>query len=678
MNEQPKRTNVLNYISTVGIQFVIPVYQRNYTWDEKKEVKKLLDDFKGLINVNKNHFIGIIMYLSKVKGFDFKEHIIIDGQQRLTTLFLMLHAVRALAEEDDKENIIKQIDAKITNNGVDEKFKMKLKPLVSDDNVYSVIAEGKYKKLQSEQNKSIYGKSKVYKNFYYIKKYFRELLDEYGYDSVLSTFIKLNLVVIPIEDSDNAQQVFESINASGVPLTATDLIRNFILMDLDSDTQDKIHEYYWKPIELIFDDTKKMEEFFRHYLAAKRFSLCNKKDIYNEFKDYWYEKAAYSIEDKLSDIYNYADNFGKLYLYDHIKDNAILEFRELNILTPASFLIGILELVRNNKIEKKVSNDIIELITVYFIRRDLAGADSNTISRLFPTLLKRVLKYCNEEYDDILEVTKMFLINYNMNTKSNMPDDLSVKNYMKNVNAYAKPNIEMILNKIENYNNKIPYDKNALSKEHIMPQTPTKYWKEVTNNISEEEYSYYANLLGNLTIVSSRDNSSMGNKDFETKKDYLSKTKHIKMNEDILNKKEWNIKLIESRTIELIDMINIVYPYTKSKMKLGKRMDIYLSKSGVEAWGYINEDFTVEIAAGSKIKIKRGSENVLDDLFSSLYASNVIDENENQFYFAKDYTFKDIQEATSIIYPQIEEPEKIWKDAFDVTIKEGILSLTNT
>lgn len=186
MTEQPKRTNILNYISTIGIQFVIPVYQRNYTWDEKKEVKKLLDDFKSLINTNKNHFIGIIMYLSKVKGFDFKEHIIIDGQQRLTTFFLMLHAVRALAEEDGKENIIKQIDAKITNDGVDEKFKMKLKPLVSDDDVYSVIAAGKYKKLQSEQYKSIYGQSRVYRNFYYIKKYFRTLLDQYGYDSVLS------------------------------------------------------------------------------------------------------------------------------------------------------------------------------------------------------------------------------------------------------------------------------------------------------------------------------------------------------------------------------------------------------------------------------------------------------------------------------------------------------------
>lgn len=166
-----------------------------------------------------------------------------------------------------------------------------------------------------------------------------------------------------------------------------------------------------------------------------------------------------------------------------------------------------------------------------------------------------------------------------------MPDDLSIKNYMKNVNAYAKPNIEMILNIIVNHNNKIPYNKNAFSKEHIMPQTPSKYWKEVTNNISKEEYSYYANLLGNLTIVSSKDNSSMGNKDFETKKDYLLKTKHIKINESILNKKEWKIESIKHRTNELIDMINIVYPYTKSKMKLGKRMDIYLSKSNIEAWG---------------------------------------------------------------------------------------------
>lgn len=251
-SEQPQRTNVLDYIRTVGTQFVIPVYQRNYTWNEKKEVKQLLDDYSSLIYEDKKHFLGIIMYLSNVRGFNFRENIIIDGQQRLTTIFLMLNAIRELAFLDEKKDIVVNIDEIINNKGVDDALKMKLKPLVSDDDVYRLIASANYDFLNSKDSKQKYSRSRVYINYQYIKDYFKKLFEKHGYTEVLNALIKLNVVVIPIGDDDNAQQVFESINAAGVPLTATDLIRNFILMDLNSDIQDYIHLHYWDPIEKLF------------------------------------------------------------------------------------------------------------------------------------------------------------------------------------------------------------------------------------------------------------------------------------------------------------------------------------------------------------------------------------------------------------------------------------------
>lgn len=674
-SEQPQRTNVLDYIRTVGTQFVIPVYQRNYTWNEKKEVKQLLDDYSSLIYEDKKHFLGIIMYLSNVRGFNFRENIIIDGQQRLTTIFLMLNAIRELAFLDEKKDIVVNIDEIINNKGVDDALKMKLKPLVSDDDVYRLIASANYDFLNSKDSKQKYSRSRVYINYQYIKDYFKKLFEKHGYTEVLNALIKLNVVVIPIGDDDNAQQVFESINAAGVPLKATDLIRNFILMDLNSDIQDYIHLHYWDPIEKLFLGSNKFEDFFRAYLSVKNYNLCNKKDIYSDFKKKWINDDR-DTESKLQEIYNYADHFTHLYL-NETNSKMPLEIKEnrmLNLLTPAPLLLEMLELKREEFITESDVLNVINTVNIYFIRRDLASCENNVISRLFPSLLKRIMEYCDGDYSNIVEVVKMFLINYNMNNKAYMPDDITIKNNLKNINAYSKPNLEMILHKVENIDNTVKIEYNTLSKEHIMPQKPTEYWSIASGNIPDEEYSRYVNMIGNLTLVSKIDNSSMGNKDFETKKEHLRQSKHIKMNEAVIECDDWTIQRIEERTDKLINLINTAFPYSKSALTMENELEIYLCKGGADASGIFNKEGKVTININSECKVKRGSKYVCTDLFTSLYSDGIIEEINNKFIFVKEYTFSSLNEASSVVVPEYDNPEMHWVDSSGITIKEVLNS----
>ena len=265
-NEAPRRTGLLDFLrNSTGTQFVIPVYQRNYTWTAGKEVALFLEDIKNVLNKKyNNHFMGIVIYLSKTIDYSSREFSIIDGQQRLTTTFLFLYAVRYLFKEQGLNDDIRNLDSLFLTNETSAKIKYKLKPLVSDDDVYKCIIDERLADIDNIN-------SNVYKNFIYLKDEISKILSKgVSLNDLLMAVNQLYIVVVPIWKGDNPQKIFESINATGVKLTASDLIRNFILMDLTSEEQDKYYPLYWKRIEeLVSNDSKKLELFFRLYLALE-------------------------------------------------------------------------------------------------------------------------------------------------------------------------------------------------------------------------------------------------------------------------------------------------------------------------------------------------------------------------------------------------------------------------
>ena len=259
---------------SVGAQFVIPAYQRNYTWTANREVKQLLEDVQAvLIGKQKKHFIGIMIYLEKVLNPFDRERSVIDGQQRLTTIFLSLYALKELMLESGLDADAEKLENMYLVNRYSETNKFKLKPLVSDDTVYQHIVHHEFDQIEGS-------KSKVYLNFCYIKDTFTKWLEEYTINDILSSLNKLYLVCVPISDDDNPQKIFESINATGAKLTASDLIRNFILMPIESNRQDLYYEKYWKEIERLIDaDSGKLEAFFRFFIMAKKQTVINKNAV---------------------------------------------------------------------------------------------------------------------------------------------------------------------------------------------------------------------------------------------------------------------------------------------------------------------------------------------------------------------------------------------------------------
>lgn len=383
MAEQPPiRTGLLDFFrKSSGCQFVIPVYQRNYTWTAGKEVAQYLEDLTNVLSGDqKNHFLGILIYLDTPLDSFTREFSVIDGQQRLTTTFIILYAIKALLKEAGDLKSIENLEGQYLTNpfASTDKVKYKLKPLVADDEVYQKIVEEKFDEIgESESN--------VYTNYLYVIGRLRELIKAgHTANDILMALNKLYVVCVPVSEDDNAQKIFESINATGVKLTASDLIRNFILMDLQSDVQEQYYKDYWKKIEeYISGDSKKLESFFRMYIAVKTKGLPNKSALYRDFVS-WFKDSEYDTKSLLEDIVLYANVYYTIYRrdlgeLDSAIRESIKEFRRSLSEMPAPALMEFYVLYKDQKINESTLNSLIELINCYLIRRALCDLSSERL-----------------------------------------------------------------------------------------------------------------------------------------------------------------------------------------------------------------------------------------------------------------------------------------------------------
>lgn len=560
---EPRRVGLMKLLmSSTGCQFVIPVYQRNYTWSAEREVKQYLSDLNHVLYGDyKNHFMGILIYLEKSIDFSTREFSVIDGQQRLTTTFLTIYAIREMFKNSGEYECVQQLDGQyLTNPYHKDRIKYKLKPLVADDDVYHCIVEDR---LGDNDNKQ----SPIYKNYMYIRKHLEGLVaDGYTANDILLALDKLYVVCVPISEEDNAQKIFESINATGVKLTAADLIRNFLLMNLDSDTQDKFYAQYWRKIEEnISMDSKGLEMFFRIYLAIKTYTLVPKNSVYRSFVD-WVETQKVSTDVLLKELLDYAKMYHSINSIsveslDKALQVPITDFRKIKSDLPISIIIEFYRLYNIGSIKADILGQLIQAINAYLIRRNICDMDSQNISKLFPTILRRVMEKCDGDYTDIVAVLNQELVGNNAGTSgSYMPTDTQMYNALFNANVYGRPTLRIILDRLELSDNPAPVDLSKLSIEHLMPQTPTEEWLEELD-VDEETYMVNLNRLGNLTLAAKSDNSKMSNQLWDYKNEVLKNTAHLKMNMELLSIPKWTIKCIDDRTGNLIHRICELFPY---------------------------------------------------------------------------------------------------------------------
>lgn len=535
-------------------QYAIPVYQRNYEWSEEQCVK-LFEDIVLAYKKDRTHFCGSVVYAPLKEEHNIHYYIIIDGQQRLTTIYLLLKALIDLSENDQtREGIAETLfnKDKFDKYAIDKASKLKLKPIKSDDNQLRLLMENKYDDMDKN--------SGIWRNYELFCTLVRRQLDTGRYvKDIYKGVEKLICASILLEQEDNAQEMFERINSTGVPLSLADKIRNYVLMT-DAD-QEFLYENYWLKAEILVHRGN-MTAFLLDYLNIKIDGFAKEDDAYEMFKDI-YRKEHFTNESMLKEILHYAE-FYHTFLYGDKKygDNIntlLKNLQKLKQTTVFLFLFRVFDDYENGIIKLKELEKVLQFFLNYSIRRLICEVGSNSLRGLYKTLYARVFTRPENKqhyYDSIVSFFQQ------LTSRDVLPDDSTFVLALKQNNLYRKNALcKFLLTAIENQGKEQLITDN-LTIEHIMPQNKnlsTAWQKMLGEDIWQAVQEKYLHTLGNLTLTAY--NSELGDKPFDVKKQELDdvKTKVVILYSDVKECTVWNVEAIEKRADRLANIIAKLY-----------------------------------------------------------------------------------------------------------------------
>ena len=535
-----------DFIGTNKVLFRIPVYQRNYDWSEAN-CTRLLDDIRSIIETDEKHFLGTIVFMAASSGgFALQEYVIIDGQQRLTTMMILLKALSEYAKSIGDE-CYKEIESQYLHNQFcDEEFKIKLKPIKTDSEQFSMLLNGKVDSMDDETH--------IYQNYMLCKEHF-ENWGQQGITptQILNALIKLEIVEIVLtKGEDDPQVIFESINSTGLELSNADLIRNYLLMNAND--QERLYEDYWLCIEKALKrktDYTNLDTFFMQYIIYKTSKPVNSRQLYNRFVKLFKDSKC-THEDMLKELKYYAEIF-KAFVSgsDKYSDkiNCLLtRLRVLNQTTCYPFLLHVFDDYHKNVIDEETVEKILQFILTYLLRRMVCGVPSNSLRSVFIYLYNRIFKVAANK-KKYYESLNKFL--FTIGSKDIMPPLKEFERALQFSNIYGNNALcRFLLLDIENGDGKETLKVDNLTIEHIMPQTLSADW----NYISQEDHEEYLHTLGNLSVTGY--NSELSNKSFKEKQDIIrDNSKATILNRDVLDKTDWNIADIKKRGKRLAKII---------------------------------------------------------------------------------------------------------------------------
>lgn len=535
-----------DFIGTNKVLFRIPVYQRNYDWSESN-CNRLLDDIYGIMQSGDKHFLGTIVFVAaKSGGFALQEYIIIDGQQRLTTLMLILKALSVVAESVGDDCYHEIEEQYLHNKYCDEEFKVKLKPIKSGNNQFLLLLEDKIDEMDEDTH--------IYHNFMLCKERFERWAEKSINPShVLDALTKLEIVEIVLtKGEDDPQVIFESINSTGLELSNADLIRNYLLMNADD--QEKLYENYWLYIEKTLRnkmDYSNLDAFFMQYIVYKTSKPVNSRQLYNSFVKL-FKDSGYSQENILKELRYYAEIFGAfVYGSDRYSDriNKLLyRLRVLNQTTCYPFLLHVFDDYHQGVITEETVEKILQFILAYLLRRMVCGVPSNTLRGLFTYLYNRIFKVASNK-QKYYETLNKFL--FTVSSKDVIPSAAEFERALQKANIYGNNALcRFLLLDIENGDGKEILQAENLTIEHIMPQTLSADW----SHIRPKEHEEYLHTLGNLSVTGY--NSELSNKSFAEKRDIIREnSKAVILNSDVLDKESWNVADIQARAKRLAGIV---------------------------------------------------------------------------------------------------------------------------
>lgn len=528
-------------------QFVIPIYQRVYSW-EKEQCEQLWDDIIKIGGNDKmnGYFIGSILYV-----LDGNTHssplLIIDGQQRLTTITLLLIALRNHSNDEYKR---KKIESYLINSNKDGDKKFRLILSESDkDTLLSLIDKNKRKPSEPSV--------KIMENFKLFEKWISENTDKL--ETIFKGLEKFMIVWIALEKGkDDPQLIFESMNSKGIELTQTDLIRNYIIMETETEEKQKdFYNGYWRAMEEDFKQNETLfNRFVRHYLTIKTGKIPNIKKVYEAFKDYQQERGI-ETEVLLQDLQKYCGYFCQIaFKKEADKDlNKALSFLvdlERDVVYP--YILEIYSDYSDGVLSKRDFIPIIALTESYICRRTVCGLDTNSLNKIFPSFTKKIDK------NQYLESIKAHFLSLEKTT-GKFPKDSEFKDSLITIDFYHFKKNKYFLERLENFDTKEPVDTQKCSTEHIMPQTLTPEWQKDLGENFEAIHEKYLHTIGNLTLTGY--NSEYSNNSFREKRDIEKgfKQSSLKLNQSLKDLESFGEKKIEKRASDLADWALKIWTY---------------------------------------------------------------------------------------------------------------------
>ena len=558
----------LNKLLNTSRQFIVPIFQRNYSW-QKSQYEQLWFDIlrASKFKEKQNHFIGSIVYIDMgTPAGRPQQLLLIDGQQRLTTISILLCAIKDYVQKFNLETKLINL-AKIKNQF-----------LYNSDE----IDEDKYKLLLNVQDKETYIKlidntiftvnkpaTNIIKCYEFFYEHIEDFIKQDGQiDEIYAGIFKLSLVSISLDkDSDNPQMIFESMNSTGKDLSQTDLLRNYLLMDLTPEKQTRLYKTYWKPMEELFgediykNDVNKFDYFIRDFLTLKSDTgyICKINNVYENFKRYYLDNNCEKFA-VLKDLFTYAKYYACIDLLQENDDELKLywqEFKKLDSHVVYPFLLKLYDDYSRQILIKEDFKKILQVVISYLWRRAICEIPTNSLSKTFATLYQAVDK---EDYVNSIIKALVFKSSY-----KRFPSDYEVREKLQTKDIYHFRLRKYLLEALENYYHKEPIDLNTANYtiEHIMPQNieHNLSWQQMLGEDWQEVHSLYLHSLGNLTITGY--NAEMSNKSFWEKVNGESgfKHSHLKLNESIAQCDVWNKKAIQRRTNILTDIILKIWKY---------------------------------------------------------------------------------------------------------------------
>lgn len=547
----------ISQILNGGKQFILPIYQRCYSWDIE-QCETLWNDIVRMQQGHRHsHFIGsFVNIIEEATPTGIDKFLIIDGQQRITTLSLLMIALRNYAEAHSGETSISplRIDNKILKNlGEEGLNQFKLILTETDKDVFIALVEKNENALKNVR-------SRLLDNYhFFLKRIEEQTLQPEQIDESIG---KLHIVNITLErGTDDAQGIFESLNSTGKSLSDSDLIRNYMLMGLSAKEQTEIYHKLWRPMEELFSyetQAYMMDRFLRDFLTMKLGKIPKQNMVYDEFKHFLIDKDFENVRSVGQELLRHAEYYTDILYKRHnspIRRALYEDINELRMGVAYPFLLYIHDACDAGKISEDELIEIIQLCINYVVRRSVCDIPTNSLNKTFATMRNSIRE------ENFTASVKHFFIH--LESYKEFPDNEKFVSVFKTRDIYHTRIRNFILHHLENFDNKAPIRVENYTVEHIMPQNPklSEAWQKALGHEWKDIQKAKLHTIGNLTLTAY--NSEMSDRSFpekmEMKGGFMESA--LRLNRYIVKQSDWGLRQIEERANLLAETALHIWQY---------------------------------------------------------------------------------------------------------------------